>query len=211
MAAPRNTEPTATEAETPAPPVVVAQPAQTVTLPVRMTPKVDPRQAFRAGSKASAGVVVGAEPGYQYTYVTGSECRTPQEFQARRQRLVDGGWEPRSGPLYTGPMTSEYVPDQPDAEIWRRTHEVEGFEWLRDLCECMKMELWTSLYLRGSHWLPQPVHEALLAYHGLVPLPSGVPKPTLEQVFDLTWQHVKPHPGAVKQPKFAWLQGREKK
>lgn len=203
MAAPKN------DAEQP--PVVVATPTQAVTLPVRMEPKVDPKTAFRSGSKAPAGMVVGAEPGYQYTYISAGECRTPQEFQARRQRLVDGGWEPRSGPLYSGPMTSEHVPDQPSAEIWRRTHEVEGYEWLRDLCESMKMELWATLYLRGSHWLPAPVHEALLAYHGLVPLPAGIPRPSLEQVFDLAWQHVKPHPGATKQPKFAWVQGKEKR
>lgn len=174
-------------------------------LPVRMQPLVDPITAFRATAKASPGDVVGAEPGFEYTYITPGDHPTPHELAARRQALVDAGWVPRSGPLYSGPVNPEYVPRAGAVEIWRRPQKYADAEWLAELVERVLDPLWSALYWSRRRWLPPAVDAALSFFHGFATPPAGVPRPTAEQLSDLVWEHVRPHPGAQKTPKYPWV------
>lgn len=171
--------------------------------PIRLEPKADPVERYRAGIADATGDVRNAEAGFQYTYILPGDY-SEAALQAHRQVLVDEGWKPRTGPYAKTPGT-EYVASKGDVEIWRRPAAVANADHLDRLATCVASPEWFRQYLRHERdQLPEPVKLAAMVYHKLQDPPAGKTVPTLEQLRASVFKHVKPHPGTPKKQLADW-------
>lgn len=156
-------------------------------------PVVDPRQMFRARQSDSlaGGLIAGGKPGYQYTFIRDTDFRNPAEKAAKIQKLAAYGWTPAE--------PSAYAPDAPDASIYERPQATADAEWIADLAEVVKSDVWATLYRArpsDQRTLPPEVEDAMLAFHDPNKPPSQ--KPTQAQLVDLVFEYVRPHPGGAR-------------
>ena len=171
--------------------------------PIRLEPKADPIERYRAGIADATGDVRNADPGFQYTYIVAGDY-SEAALQAHRQVLVDEGWKPRTGPYAKTPGT-EYVASKGDVEIWRRPAVVANADHLDRLATCVASPEWFRQYLRHERdQLPEPVKLAALVYHRIQDPPAGKQVPTLEQLRASVFKHIKPHPGTPKKQIADW-------
>lgn len=168
------------------------------TPPLRLEPQGDPVKRFLSGVRDHGGEVRGGDDAYQYHSFLPGDFASESEMTGHRQRLVDEGFEPRSGPYAKGPPT-EFVVGRGDAEIWRRPKEVYNAELFDRLFSCISNKMWMQQYMRHPRGqLADELAFAAKVYHGLEKPPAGKQRPTLEQLRKLALRTVQIHPGEPK-------------
>lgn len=139
---------------------------------------VAPEEAIwgAAGSDQVSGVVVNAEPGYDYRFLVATDYAPDgRALHQERQAFVDRGFVAVSGPCYSGPQRREFVSGRSAVEIWRRPQRIHDEEWRALLAKSCLDERWASQYWRRccaegapqKRYLPEPLEYAMLVVHGL--------------------------------------------
>ena len=94
---------------------------------------------------------------------------------SERQKLMNRGFEPISGPLYKGDARPEFV-DIATAELWARPRDLDDEEFrVRVARQCLS-EWFANYYFRRccaedapeKGWLPEALEYAMLVHHGLL-------------------------------------------
>ncbi len=153
----------------------------------------------------SGSEVVGAEKGYRYTWLRPADYPpNGVQIQHERQKLVNRGWEPCSGPAYRGATPRrEYVANRPELEIWRVTQKRFDNEWLVDMARSVLDRRYASRHFahceKGGQksGMPQALAEAMYAYHGLMAIPGRPVPPTQAQIIAMV-RRMPVHPGAER-------------
>lgn len=98
-----------------------------------------------------------------------------RQLYSERQKLVDKGYEPISGPLYKGPVRTEFV-GVATAELWARPIELENEAFRVRIARSCLSERFAQYYHRRccaedapeKRWLPEAIEYAMLVHHGLL-------------------------------------------
>ncbi len=151
---------------------------------------------------SSGSDVVNAEKGYRYQWLRPADY-PPNGVQVQhdRQKLINRGWEPCSGPAYNGTPRPEYVANRPELEIWRIPQKRFDNEWLVDMAKSVLDRRYAARYFahceKGGQngGLPKNLAEAMYAYHGIMKIPGRPTPPTREQIITMV-RRMPVHPGA---------------
>lgn len=201
MAAPDNTPKPDTEpkadAKAPKAKATEMTPAQLAAAAYELRPaasgKVEDGIWGSIGKEGGDGIVVNAEPGWDYRWLVATDYGPDgRALHAARQGLVDRGFEVISGPLYNGPPRREFVSGRSAVELWRRPQRLADEEWRALLAKSCLDERYASQYHRRccaegapqTRYLPEALEYAMLVIHGLAKDTQRL-NPTREHVIAL--------------------------
>lgn len=161
-------------------------PAQIAAQHELRVPVVEPAQQIWGeigadGAGPGGSLVVNADPNTDYRFLEPDTYPADgRALTAARQRYMDRGYQPITGPLYKGEPRREYVPGR-SVELWARPIELAEEEWRADFCRRLLDERWVQIYWRRCcaegaperRWLPdlgavgEALEYAVLVVHGL--------------------------------------------
>lgn len=150
----------------------------------------------------SGDLVTNAEKGWVYSWLRPADYPPLSvQIQHERQKLINRGWVPCSGPLYVGAPRPEFVPNRPELEIWRCSQGCYDNEWRIDMARSVLDRRFADRHYRWVEkgtkrpGLPANIVAAMYAYHGLMQIPGKPIPPTREQLIALV-RRMPVHPGA---------------
>lgn len=139
------------------------------------------------------GVVVNGNINEDYRFLVATDYPADgRALHQARQELADRGFEPISGPLYTGPTRREFVAGRAAVELWSRPKALADDEWRASLAKSCLSSTWAQMYWRRScmegapqvRWLPEALEYATLVVHGLAKDTKNL-RPTREHIIAL--------------------------
>lgn len=85
--------------------------------------------------------VKNTKKGWRYFFFN-PRGRPFEHLRSLRERLMERGYAPCNGPLFTGKPGPEYVPVVPGAEIWKTTEEIANAEHERRRLRAVALPGW---------------------------------------------------------------------